>query len=111
MAEQEAPAGQRARCAARRRAPQHALVLRRGVVCRAGHQAHAELRQDQVQANLHRPPPQLHHFGKLIASSFFRCRQKNNFILFKKLFKGYFNFFNKVFASHFRSLKSEFLLQ
>ena len=76
MAEQEAPAGQRARCAARRRAPQHALVLRRGVVCRAGHQAHAELRQDQVQANLHRPPPQLHHFGKLIASFFFSLPKK-----------------------------------
>ena len=98
MAEQEAPAGQRARCAARRRAPQHALVLRRGVVCRAGHQAHAELRQDQVQANLHRPPPQLHHFGKLIASSFFRFCQKRNFLL---LPKEQFHFIQKIIQGIF----------
>ena len=97
MAEQEAPAGQRARCAARRRAPQHALVLRRGVVCRAGHQAHAELRQDQVQANLHRPPPQLHHFGKL-ASSFFRFCQKRNFLLPPK---EQFHFIQKIIEGIF----------
>ena len=43
------------------RAPQHAVVLRRRRLRRKGHEAHAEFRQDQIQAHLHRSTPEFHH--------------------------------------------------
>jgi len=63
MAEQEVPAGQRAGAAAGRGAPEHALVLRGGALRGPGHQAHAELWEDQVQADIYRPPPELYYPG------------------------------------------------
>ncbi len=66
MEEQEISPGQRADSTARGRAAQHALVLRRGPLCRQGHQADAELGQDQVQADLHRSTVELYYLGKLL---------------------------------------------
>ncbi len=66
MEKQEISAGQRADSTAGGRAAQHALVLRRGPLCRQGHQADAELGQDQVQADLHRSTVELYYLGKLL---------------------------------------------
>lgn len=46
--------GQRQDPAAWVRAAKHLVVLRRGGIRREGHEANAELRQDQVQAHQHR---------------------------------------------------------